>query len=153
ATYRFYDGLIPAKLYQAQHRGAYRASCPAVPGDAATFPFGESMFSAGFTGFAFYWPLETDAKTSEDGEKRPVYLRNFLCGDARVRFWDLDRFWNLPPELIVYRQRSDDADLDQAFQRFAASAGLILLETSSAWTEAHAAFLREQSRSGATYPV
>lgn len=153
ATFRFYDGLIPAKPYQAQQRGAYRAGCPAVAGEAATFPFGESMFAAGFSGFAFYWPLETDARTGEDGEQRPVYLRNFICGEARVRFWDLDRFWSLPPELIIYRHRNDDADLDQAFQRFAAGSNIVLLETTAAWTEVHAAFLREQARSGATYPV
>ncbi|MCE9600169.1 MAG: hypothetical protein K8S54_19580 [Spirochaetia bacterium] len=153
AIFRFYDGLLPAKPYQAQYRGAYRAGCPAAAGDAATFPFGESMFSAGFTGFAFYWPLETDARTGEDGEKRPVYLRNFVCGDSRVRFWDLDRFWNVPPELIIYRDRMDDADLDQAFLRFAAGSNIVLLETNASWTDVHAAFLREQARTGATYPV
>jgi len=111
------------------------------------------MFGGGYTGFAFYWPSDLDARATEEGEKRPVYLRNFVCGESRIRFWDLDRFWSLPPEIVIFRARLEEPELDQAFLRFASSSGVVLLETGDGWKQEQTDFVRDQARSGVAYPV
>lgn len=76
------------------------------------------------------WPSELDARAAANGEERPVYLRKFICGDSRLRLWDLDRFYNGDDlDLVVYRRRADDARLDRAFARHFADHNASLLES------------------------
>ncbi len=153
SVHYFYDGFQPPRPYRAAFQGAYRGSCssPAGTSDATPVVFTDSLLQGVYGGFVFFWPSDLDARLGEEGERRPVYLRNFACGEGRVRFWDLDRFWASPPELIVFQKRRDEPDVDRAFLRFAAGAGVVLIEAVD-WQKEHSEFIRTQAKSGASYP-
>ncbi|MEQ9365896.1 MAG: hypothetical protein RIF32_16755 [Leptospirales bacterium] len=80
------------------------------------------------------WPQGLDSRITKSGNVRPVYLRKFICGQSRLRLWDMDRFGQsetaqaASPDLIVYRRRAGDAGLDRAFARYFADRGSALLE-------------------------
>ncbi|MCR9144254.1 MAG: hypothetical protein NXI24_18555 [bacterium] len=94
----------------------------------ARFSEGRSM------GGVWLWPRGLDARITKSGNVRPVYLRKFVCGQSRLRLWDMDRFGRPEsgkagsPDLIVYRRRAGDAGLDRAFARYFADRGSALLE-------------------------
>ncbi len=96
----------------------------------ARFSEGRSMAQGG----VWLWPQGLDARITKSGNVRPVYLRKFICGQSRLRLWDMDRFGRPEnskgggPDLIVYRRRAGDAGLDRAFARYFADRGAALLE-------------------------
>ena len=129
-------------------RTVYRAGgCP-VAADlprATAVPDFEQAFSGGSASGVWLWPIAVDARASRQGGDRPVYLRKFLCGNASLRLWDLDRFsQGQAPELIVFRARRQEQALDLAFSRHFSERGTVLLEVSSGTGSAHAVALIER---------
>ncbi len=110
----------------------YARGCPtdlardlsASPGD---FPvlFSTSADKAGI----WLWPVGLDEPQTRAGASRPVYLRNFLCGDSALRFWEMDRFsGGQPPSIVIFRRRTGEVALNRAFARHFAERGTILVE-------------------------
>ena len=110
----------------------YARGCPtdlarelsAAPGD---FPV---LFSTGADKSGIWiWPVGLDVGQTARGHARPVYLRNFVCGDRSLRFWEMDRFSaGTSPSLVVFRRRAGEPALDRAFARHFAERGTILVE-------------------------
>jgi hypothetical protein len=113
---------------------------------------GEGGFLArDFSRSIVYWPSMLDARSGEEGEARPVYLRNYVCETERLRFWDLDRFMERPPELAVV-QKQEDAALEQGFFRFASTHAVVILQTGAGWNEEAAELLAQEIAKGTPYP-
>ena len=110
----------------------YAQGCPtdltrdmsASPGD---FPV---LFSTGADKAGIWlWPVGLDDGVTAGGRNRPVYLRNFVCGERSLRFWEMDRFsGGTPPSLVLFRRRAGEPALDRAFARHFAERGTILVE-------------------------
>jgi len=116
-------------------RRVFRTSCPTIPTGSAqqneeNF---ENLFSVetGNPAGIWLWPESIDPARNSQGSVRPVYLRNFVCGNSRVRLWDMDRFSGASsPALVVFSSRNLEREMDQAFTRFFSERGSVLLEYS-----------------------
>lgn len=82
------------------------------------------------------WPDTFDPGRTSQGSFRMVYLRNFLCGDERIRLWDMERFSSpSAPGLVVFRSRKSELELDRAFSRHFAEKGSAILEVDASFDE------------------
>lgn len=106
---------------------------------------GESKRSDLESGF-LVWPTGLDEPKGKNGEKRPVYLRNFVCGDRSLRFWDMDRYAEQGARVVIYRSRPGEVELNRAFARYFAEKGSILFEYSGDWNAAAWKELEERAR-------
>lgn len=98
---------------------------------------------------AWLWPSRLDVRNTGSGRMRPVYLRNFICGNERVRLWDMDRFSSREgPAVLIYEGRQNEPELDNAFVRHFAEKGTILVETGRNWNSRHADRLLRQLAAG-----
>ncbi len=78
------------------------------------------------------WPARVDRAFTRGGAPRPVYLRNFQCGAAQLRFWEMDRYSSVTgPGLVIYQRRKAEPALDDAFVRYFAERGTYLIEIGS----------------------
>lgn len=135
ALVHFYQPRLAASAWRVREQRLYRADrCPAPQSglNAISQPAFEQVFTdPGLKpGGVWLWPEQVDARLSSDGRERPVYLRRFVCGNASLRLWDLDRFYSGNDlDLLIVRRRSGEAALDRAFARPFAEQGAPLLET------------------------
>ncbi len=97
-------------------------------------------------GFVKSW-LDTDLKGiwmfpakyddgSRNGKKRPVYLRSGICGEERLRLWDLDRFAASGGPGIVLFPGTRDSAYDAALIQHFADRGTITIEAPADFTAA-----------------
>lgn len=153
SVHYFYDAQHPVQTYRPQAVLHEKPNCPspASPRNAQKLSFADTFLSRDFSRSAVYWPSQLDARSSEDGESRPVYLRNYICESDRLRFWDLDRFVERPPNLVVV-QKHDDTALETGFLRFMSTHAIVLLQTGSGWNTEAAELLAQEAGKGTTYP-
>ena len=143
--------IAEARVYRADACGGAMNYSSALTVSDLDARFSEG----GATGGVWLWPLAVDSRVTTNGNVRPVYLRKFICGPSRLRLWDMDRFGQIgppggatDPDLIVYRRRADDADLDRAFARYFADRNSALLEFQTLKGEAGAREMLDAITSG-----
>jgi hypothetical protein len=153
SVHYFYDSEHPVQSYRPRAVLHEKASCssPAAPRSSQRLSLQEGFLARDFSRSIVYWPSMLDARSGEEGEARPVYLRNYVCETERLRFWDLDRFMERPPELAVV-QKQEDAALEQGFFRFASTHAVVILQTGAGWNEEAAELLAQEIAKGTPYP-
>lgn len=152
SVHSYFDAEHAPQPYRPRVQFHDRAGCasPAAPASARRVNFGDALLSRDMSRSALYWPSTLDARSGEEGETRPVYLRSYVCDSDRLRFWDLDRFVQQPPDLAVVPRQSDTA-LEQAVLRFASSHATVLLQTGTGWNQEAAEFLAQEIQKGTPY--
>lgn len=152
SVHTFFDAEHAPQPYRPRVLFHDRPDCaaPSAPKSARRVNFNDALLLRDLSASALYWPGTLDARSGEEGETRPVYLRSYVCNSDRLRFWDLDRFVQQPPNLAIVPRQSDSA-LELAVLRFASAHATVLLQTGAGWNEEAADLLAQEIQKGTPY--